>query len=77
MEAVTKIKVSAERCALLTATVIDAKLHEVWILKNPVLLLRYLSQYVTTVALHLLAMLGQRGLSTYKDPSLRERQKQE
>ena len=76
-EATKKHKVSAERCAFLTAIAIDAKLHEVWISKNPVLLLTYLSQYVPTIALHLLAIAGTSGQGRYRDPGLKERQKQE
>ena len=70
-------RMSVERCALLTAIAIDAKLHEVWITDNPVLFFTYLAQYVPTVSLHLLAAVQKKEQEKYKDEELKERQKQE
>lgn len=43
-------RVSAERCAQLTAVAMASKLDEVWISKNPILFFVYMNQYFPNLA---------------------------
>ena len=72
-----RFKICPKRCALLTAISIDAKLDEVWIAKNPILLIYYALQYLPTITFKLFAILGKSLGGRLRDPGVKERVKKQ
>lgn len=59
-------RMSAERCALLMAAAIHARLPESWIAPQPILLFTYIGQYLPSVLMQLSHIVGARRVAAFK-----------